>query len=42
MVPLGRHRAWHLLFSNMEVQEIANYINKVWIDRKFKLVVEKR
>lgn len=35
----NKHRAWHLLFSNMTAQEIANEINTRWIDPAYRLEV---
>lgn len=35
-----KHRAWHLLFGNMKSHDIAEYISSVWLDPKYRLVVE--
>jgi len=32
-----KHRAWHLLFSNMTAAEIAREINKTWLDPDYEL-----
>ena len=41
IVPDNKHRAWHLLFGNMEPVEIVREINKFWIDYRFRLKAEK-
>lgn len=38
----NKHRAWHLLFSNMTAQEIAHEINTRWIDPDWALVPQLR
>lgn len=42
VVPANHHEAWHLLFGNREVWEIADIINEVWLDPDFRLVVEEK
>ena len=42
IVPFHKHRAYHLLFQNMHVRDIAEYLNQVWIDPDFKLIVVRR
>ena len=34
------HEAFHLLFSNHSVQDIAKILNNTWIDPEFRLVVK--
>lgn len=38
MVERRHHQAWHLLFSNMEADEVADAITDLWIDPDFYLV----
>jgi hypothetical protein len=38
-VPQHYHRAWHLLFENLTPHNIAEIINTVWIDPRYRLVV---
>lgn len=40
-VEVNKHRAWHTLFENMTAQEIANEINRTWIDPEYFLVVRR-
>lgn len=35
----SHHRAWHLLFSNFQPHRIAEVINELWLDPRFKFVV---
>ena len=35
-----KHRAWHTLFHVMTPYEIADEINKVWLDPDFKFIVK--
>lgn len=35
----NKHKAWHLLFSNMTAYEIVNEINKYYLDPDFKMVL---
>ncbi len=42
LVPLKKHQSYHTLFSNDNVYKIAEKLNRIWIDPRFKLVVEKR
>ena len=36
------HVAYHKLFGNMSVEEIADLLNRVWIDPSYKLVAVRR
>jgi hypothetical protein len=36
------HRAWHIMFNNMSPTQIAQKINDVWLDPRFKFVVIQR
>jgi hypothetical protein len=36
-----KHRAWHTLFENMTPEEIAEEINRVWIDPNYHFVCVK-
>ena len=36
------HRAYHLLFCNMQPEEIAAVLNDVWIDPDYKLIAIRR
>ncbi len=40
-VPENKHQAWHLLFNNHTPEVIAEFINKIWLDPAYKLVVVK-
>ena len=37
-----KHHAWHVLFSNLDAQEIADIINRVWLDPEYEFIVQKR
>ena len=41
-VTKGAHRAWHLLFANMNAYGIAKVINEIWLDPYYELIVVKR
>lgn len=41
-VSVSKHQAWHNLFKNFNPDQIANYINTVWLDPDFILVVKRR
>ena len=41
-VPVHKHRAWHLLFSNFSPEIIAEIISEVWLDPDYKLVAVRR
>ncbi len=41
-VPRKIHECWHILFSNLDPQEIADIINAVWLDPDYKFIVRKR
>jgi hypothetical protein len=41
-VPAYRHEAFHILFNSRTTEEIAKYLNSVWIDPEDELVVVKR
>jgi len=36
------HQAFHILFSNRDTYEIAEILNKTWIDPDYKLIVVRR
>lgn len=38
----NQHEAWHTLFGNLEVWDIAKLINEVWIDPNFEFIVRPR
>ena len=40
-VPENKHRAWHLLFGNMEAEAIAREINVHWLDPDYHFVAIK-
>lgn len=40
VVPEKKHRAWHMLFSSLTPHEIADYISEVWIEPKYRFIVE--
>jgi len=35
------HQAWHMLFRNWKAEQIAEEINKVWLDPDFRFLVVK-
>ena len=37
-----RHALWHQMFGNMFPEEIVDEINKLWLDPRVKLVLERR
>ena len=37
-----QHKAFHILFLNKNVYEIAEILNETWIDPRFNLVVVKK
>jgi hypothetical protein len=41
-VSVTKHRAWHILFGNRCPQDIATYINAVWLDTRYKFVCVER
>ena len=41
VVPVVKHRAWHTLFGNMNPMEIADEINKYWLDPSYEFIVRK-
>lgn len=38
VVPVGKHRAWHVLFSNKTPHEIAKIISEIWIDPDYEFI----
>lgn len=42
IVPEYHHKAWHTLFVNYDAYEIAEIINKVWLDPDVYFVVKRR
>lgn len=42
MVTPHHHRAWHLLFDTYSAHRIAQIINDIWLDTRYKLVVQPR
>lgn len=42
LVPRKKHESFHTLFSTMNTSQIAEELNKVWIDPTYELVVVKR
>jgi len=41
-VPKHLHVAYHILFSNMQPDEIAALLNKTWVDMDYMLVAVRR
>lgn len=37
-----KHNAFHTLFGNKDVIEIANTLNRTWIDPRFELIVKEK
>jgi hypothetical protein len=37
-----RHYFWHCLFGNMTGEEIAEEVNRCWLDPRFKLTIQPR
>ena len=42
MIPVAKHRAFHLLFDNKEADEIARILNDIYIDPDWMFVVQRR
>lgn len=42
IVKRKHHEAYHLLFLNGSPEDIARYLNEVWIDPKLELIVKIR
>ena len=42
VVPVNQHQAWHTMFANMQAWEIADKINRVWLDPEYELVLVRR
>ena len=42
VVPVNQHQAWHTMFNNMQAWEIADKINRVWLDPEYELVLVRR
>jgi len=42
IVPLSKHRAYHVLFTNMTPGEMAAYLTAVWIDSDYEMVVRRK
>ena len=38
-VDAKRHNLWHCLFGNMTGEEIAEEVNRCWLDPRYKLIV---
>ena len=34
--------AWYLLFEGMTVEEVADEVNRIWLDPDYKMVVRRR
>lgn len=41
-VPQHTHRAWHCLFQDKEPHEIAQIINRDWLDPAYKMICVRR
>ena len=41
-VSVTRHRHWHAIFANRDLESIVRELNNVWIDPRFKLKIEQR
>ena len=39
LLPMDKHQAWHVLFTNMTPFEIADEMNKYYLDLGYKMVV---
>jgi hypothetical protein len=42
MVPEHKHRAYHLLFANMDAHEIANLLTRVYIDPDWEMIARRK
>lgn len=42
IVPLNKHRAFHLLFGNKRPHEIADVLNNIWLDPAYKFITVRR
>lgn len=41
-IPRHEHQGWHMLFENLDVQDIADKINSRFLDPEFEFVVQRR
>lgn len=41
-VSASKHQAWHTLFANKNVYEIADIINEKWLDNDYLLTVVRK
>ena len=41
-VSTKRHQAWHTLFYNLDPEEIASIINRVWLDPDYEFICRKK
>lgn len=41
-VPAKKHAAWHILFRNLPADQIAEEINRTYLDPDFRFVLERR
>ena len=42
IVPIVQHQAWHTLFANQSAEEIAEAINRHWLDPDYKMVAVRK
>jgi len=41
-IPPKKHAAWHLLFSNLPAERIAEEINRFYLDPDYRFIPERR
>lgn len=41
-VSIVEHRAWHTLFGTKTPEEIAEVINRTWLDPAYEMIVSKK
>lgn len=42
LVPQNHHEAWHTLFFNADPEEIAQIINRIWLDPDYEFLCRKK
>jgi hypothetical protein len=41
-IPAKKHTAWHILFQNFSAEQIAEEINRLYLDPDYELVLRRR
>jgi hypothetical protein len=42
LLPFAKHEAWHLLFANFTPEQIAEEINRLYLDPDYELIARKK